>query len=97
MRRLSGHDHVHFENVPRPAGSLLSRRAMLLPASLKLPEKIQQPQAVVPSSRNAAKLTSCLPFCRIVLVASFGSGTSASAEPLSSRASSSAFGSLGSL
>src|ERR1700685_1172861 len=97
MRRLTGHDHDHFENVPRPAGSLLSRRGMLFPAPLKQPEKIQQPQGVVPSSRSAAKLTTCFPFCKIILVASFGSGTSSSAEPFISRANSSGVGSPGSL
>jgi hypothetical protein len=38
MRRFTGHDHDQVGNAPVSSGSLLSRRAMLLPASVKQPE-----------------------------------------------------------
>src|SRR5262249_58874948 len=37
MRRLAGHENAQLENSPTSPGSLLSRRAMLFPASVKQP------------------------------------------------------------
>src|SRR5262245_10344433 len=50
IRRLAGHANAHPRVLPRPLGSELSRRAIMLPLLLHAPEKIQQPHAVVPSS-----------------------------------------------
>ena len=38
VRRFSGQLHAHLGCTPMPEGSALSRRAMLFPSSLKLPE-----------------------------------------------------------
>src|SRR5262249_14815102 len=37
MRRLAGHEHAQFGERPTSSRSLLSRRAMLFPASVKQP------------------------------------------------------------
>ena len=52
MRRFKGHAHAQPNVLPKPDGSELSRLAIWLPFSVQLPAKIQQPLAVVPSSRN---------------------------------------------
>src|SRR5262245_57830701 len=95
-RRLAGHENAHCGNKPVSSGSLLLRRAMLFPASVKQPVLIQQAADVVPSSRSAAKPASCLPCSSRFLLGSLGSFTVCSAEPLISRASSSGLGSFGS-
>jgi hypothetical protein len=53
-----------------PYGSLLSRRAIWLPASVQLPAKIQQPEAVLPSSLSWAKPASCCPALTVAPLAS---------------------------
>src|SRR5512144_505296 len=95
MRRLAGQDQAQLAVAPSPDGSAASRRAIMLPAWVQLPQKIQLPQAVLPSAWRCPKVASCSPSLARTLPASFGSGTSASAEPLSSLASSSAEGALG--
>src|SRR5574341_2482904 len=93
MRRLAGQDQAQPPVAPRPLGSEASRRAIMLPACVQLPQKIQLPQLVLPSPWRWAKVASCSPSRARNLPFSFGSGTSARAEPLSSRASSSGEGS----
>src|SRR5574342_984788 len=95
MRRLAGHDQAHPPVTPRPLGSAASRRAIWFPACVQLPQKIQLPQAVVPSAWRWPKVASCSPSLARNLVGSLGSGTSASADPFSSLASSSAEGACG--
>src|ERR1044072_5432996 len=96
IRRLAAHAHARFSVLPMPVGSALSRRPIWLPAWVHEPQKIQQPLAVLPSSRSCAKLASCSPFFASTLVLSVGSVTSASAFPLNSIASSSGVGLSGS-
>ena len=74
MRRFAGHAHAQFSVWPMPVGSELSRRPIWLPACVHAPQKIQQPLAVLPSSRNCAKLASCSPFLASTLVLSVGIG-----------------------
>src|ERR1700761_8120343 len=95
-RRFAGHAQAQFSVLPMPVGSELSRRPIWLPAWVHAPQKIQQPLAVLPSSRNCAKLASFSPFFASTLVLSVGSVTSASALPLNSIASSSGVGLSGS-
>src|SRR2546422_2175444 len=59
---------------------------MRLPFSDQAPEKIQQPQAVLPSSVSCAKPSNCSPALRTTFVLSLGSMRSSSAFPLYSRA-----------
>src|SRR5574341_2454810 len=92
MRRLAGHDQAQPPVAPRPLGAAASRRAIWLPAWVQLPQKIQSPQAVVPSAWRWPKVASCSPSRARNLVGSLGSGTSARADPLSSLASSSGDG-----
>src|SRR5437868_826705 len=94
-RRFAGHDHAQFRVWPMPVGSELSRRAMRLPVGPQQPAKIQQPQAVLPSSRSSPKPAICSPALRMTFAASLGSVTSLSALPLYSFASSSGVGLLG--
>src|SRR6201996_3181180 len=91
-RRFAGHAHAQPSVWPMPVGSELSRRPIWLPAWVHEPQKIQQPLAVLPSSRSCAKLANCSPFLARTLVLSVGSVTSASALPLNSMASSSGVG-----
>src|SRR2546428_5141734 len=86
MRRLDGHAYAQLSVLPNPLGSELSRRAMRLPFSDQAPEKIQQPQAVLPSSVSCAKPSNCSPALRTTFVLSLGSTRSSSAFPLYSRA-----------
>src|SRR5271165_1086770 len=92
MRRLAGQDQAQFSVCPIPVGSELSRRAIKLPAGPHAPQKIQQPDEVLPSSRSSAKPASCSPALRMILVGSFGSARSLSALPEYSLASSSGRG-----
>src|SRR6202011_5223289 len=94
-RRLAGQAKAQLMVWPIPLGSELSRRAIRLPVGPHAPQKIQQPLAVLPSSRNSAKPASCSPALRVTLVGSFGSTRSFSALPEYSRASSSGLGLLG--
>ncbi|CNT86801.1 Uncharacterised protein [Salmonella enterica subsp. enterica serovar Bovismorbificans] len=94
MRRLSGHAHAQPSVLPRPDGSALSRRAIMLPSGVQLPAKIQQPLDVVPSSRSCANELSCWPFFTTTAPVA-GSIRSASALPLLSIATSSEAGSYG--
>src|SRR4249920_1447644 len=43
IRRLAGHANAQPNVLPRPLGSELSRRAIMLPLLLQAPLKIQQP------------------------------------------------------
>src|SRR5574340_1855856 len=95
IRRLAGQEKAQFRVWPMPKGSALSRRAIRLPFSLQAPEKIQQPQAVEPSSRSSAKPFSCSPALTSTLLGSLGSVTSFSALPENSLASSSDEGLVG--
>src|SRR5262245_7675919 len=67
-RRLAGQEKAQFKVCPIPVGSLLSRRAMLLPVGPQAPQKTQQPQLVEPSLRSSAKPASCSPALRVILV-----------------------------
>src|SRR5579859_5210891 len=78
-----------------PVGSELSRRAIRFPVGPQAPQKIQQPEVVVPSLRNSAKPASCSPVLRVTWVGSFGSVRSCRALPEYSRANSSGLGLLG--
>src|SRR5690349_1190877 len=49
-RRFAGHEKAQFGVVPRPLGSLGSRRAIWLPFSVQHPAHSQLPLAVEPSS-----------------------------------------------
>jgi len=95
MRRLAGHAHAQFGVTPSPVGSDGSRRAIWLPACVQQPAKIQQPEAVVPSACNTPKPDSCSPLRARNFPGSLGSGTSATAQPLNSFATSSGEGSAG--
>ncbi|MNO71828.1 hypothetical protein D3C76_627520 [compost metagenome] len=77
-----------------PYGSELSRRAIWLPSAVHEPAKIQQPLAVLPSSRSTAKPGTCSPALtsRVPVAASV---RSARALPLYSLANSSGPGSSG--
>ncbi|MNH16082.1 hypothetical protein D3C79_757120 [compost metagenome] len=94
MRRLAGQAQAQFCTWCMPYGSLLSRRAIWLPCSVQLPAKIQQPDAVLPSSLSWPKPASCWP---ALSTAPVGSVTSATAQPFISLASSSGDGSSGTL
>ncbi|MNR35641.1 hypothetical protein D3C85_1535030 [compost metagenome] len=95
MRRLAGQAQAQPRVLPRPL-SLLSRRAIWLPACVQQPAKIQQALLVLPSSCSTAKPGICSPFFTSTLVGSAGSIRSASALPLISLASSSGEGAAGS-
>src|SRR4051794_38048421 len=95
MRRFAGHDQAQFKVWPIPQGSALSRRAIWLPACVQAPEKIQQPDSVLPSSRNRPKPDNCSPAFASTLFLSAGSTRSVIALPLYSLASSSAEGLIG--
>ncbi|MNZ98162.1 hypothetical protein D3C78_1174390 [compost metagenome] len=58
-----------------PNGSALSRRAIWLPCSVQLPQKIQQPEAVLPSSLSWANAASCCPALMVAPLASVTSDT----------------------
>ncbi|MNP34073.1 hypothetical protein D3C76_1273450 [compost metagenome] len=75
-----------------PNGSLLSRRAIWLPSSVQLPQKIQQPDAVLPSSLSWPNPASC---ALALIAAPVASVKSVVAEPLISLANSSGEGSSG--
>src|SRR5690606_16680239 len=92
MRRLAGHDHAQFKVCPIPHGSELSRRAIWFPACVQEPVYNQQPDIVLPSSRNSPKPDNCSPALASILLGSLGSTRSLSALPLLSIASSSGEG-----
>src|SRR5690606_38432892 len=92
MRLLAGHDQAQLSVWPIPVGSLLSRRAIRLPAGDQHPAYSQHPEMVDPSSRSSPKPATCSPALRRTRVESFGSTRSTRARPLYSLASSSAVG-----
>src|SRR5271170_2546595 len=75
-----------------PVGSVLSRLAIKLPVGPQAPQKIQQPDCVLPSSRSSANPANCSPALRVILAGSLGSAKSLSALPEYSLASSSGVG-----
>src|SRR5690349_24637880 len=81
--------------MPRPVGSAVLRRCVLLPASVKHAECTQLPHIVVPSSRHSPNPDSCCPAGRMTLVGSLGSVTSESALPLISLSASLRSGTCG--
>src|SRR5258708_15174197 len=91
-RRFAGQAQAQLSVWPMPVGSELSRRAIKLPAGPHAPQKIQQPDCVLPSSRSSAKPASCSPALRVILVGSLGSARSFRALPEYSLASSSGLG-----
>src|SRR5690606_19680426 len=95
MRLLAGHDQAQLSVWPIPVGSLLSRRAIRLPAGDQHPAYSQHPQMVDPPSRSSPKPATCSPALRRARVASFGPTRSARARPLYSLASSSVVGCRG--
>ncbi|MNF68589.1 hypothetical protein D3C84_504490 [compost metagenome] len=94
MRRFIGQAQAQPRFCFMPKGSLLSRRAMRLPCSVQLPQKIQQPEAVLPSSLSWAKPASC---CPALTTAPLASVISTRAWPLNSLAISSGVGSCATL
>src|SRR6267378_15674 len=73
-RRLAGQDQAQLSVWPMPVGSELSRRAIRLPVGPHAPQKIQQPDCVLPSSRRSAKPLRALP--EYSLASSSGRGLS---------------------
>ena len=87
---------------PRPVDRLTDAgRIRVIPSRHEVaggpqaPQKIQQPEAVLPSLRSSADPASCSPALRTTWVGFFGSGRSLSALPENSLAASSGVGLLG--